>query len=218
MAVDRARGEDLAVAGEDLGRRADDERGIDAVHRVGIAGLADTDDPAVAHADVRLDDAPVVEHDRAGDHEIGRALPLGSRATAPSTRARPCRRRRRSRRRPRSGPPRPRSTGRCRPTGRDRHASARTAARNGAARSHALRPASPGFPVDPSAVRLRPRLVERPADLAAESGDDARRGTARGRRRARCPARTGCSCPRGCRAANPRAAVVERERGFVSAK
>ena len=49
--------------------------GIDAVHRVGVAGLADADDAAVAHADVGLDHAPVVEDQRAGDDQIGRALP-----------------------------------------------------------------------------------------------------------------------------------------------
>ena len=74
VAVDAAGGEDLAVAGEDLGRRADHERGVDAVHRVGVAGLADADDAAVAHADVGLHHAPVVEDHRAGDHEVGRAL------------------------------------------------------------------------------------------------------------------------------------------------
>ena len=61
VAVDGAGGEDRAVAGEDLGRRADDERRVDAVHRVGVAGLADADDAPVADADVGLDDAPVVE-------------------------------------------------------------------------------------------------------------------------------------------------------------
>ena len=46
-------------------RRADHQRRVDAVHRVGVAGLADADDAAVADADVGLHDAPVVEdHDR----------------------------------------------------------------------------------------------------------------------------------------------------------
>ena len=58
-------------------RRADDERGVDAVHGVGVAGLADADDAAVADADVGLDDAPVVEDHRAGDHQVGRALGAG---------------------------------------------------------------------------------------------------------------------------------------------
>ena len=43
----------------------------------GLPGLADRDDPAVADADVGLDDAPVVEDDRAGDDQVGRALGAG---------------------------------------------------------------------------------------------------------------------------------------------
>ena len=67
----------LPLPGEDLGRRADHQIGVDAVHRVGVAGLADADDAPVADADVGLDDAPVVEDDRAGDDEVGRALGPG---------------------------------------------------------------------------------------------------------------------------------------------
>ena len=62
------------LAGDDLGRRADLEPGRDAVLDVGIAGLADRADAAVADADVRLDDAPVVEDDGVGDDEIRRAF------------------------------------------------------------------------------------------------------------------------------------------------
>ena len=83
------------------------------VHRVGVAGLAQRDDPAVPDADVGLDHAPVVEHDRAGDHQVGRALGAGGRRPGPSTRGSPCRRRTRPRRRPaaparRTGPRSPR--------------------------------------------------------------------------------------------------------------
>ena len=77
VAVDRAGGEDPAVAGDDLGGRADHQVGVDAVHGVGVAGLAERDDAAVADADVGLDDAPVVEHDRAGDDRVGGALGAG---------------------------------------------------------------------------------------------------------------------------------------------
>ena len=56
--------------------------GRDAVHGVGVAGLAERDDPAVADADVGLDDAPVVEDDRAGDHQVGRALGPGGQRLA----------------------------------------------------------------------------------------------------------------------------------------
>jgi hypothetical protein len=90
VAVDGAGGEDLAVAGDDLGGRTDHQVGVHAVHRVGVAGLADADDAAVAHADVGLDDAPVVEDDRAGDDQVGRAVgagapdwPIDSRITLP---------------------------------------------------------------------------------------------------------------------------------------
>ncbi len=77
VGVDGSGGEDLAVAGDDLGLGADDEVGVDAVHGVGVAGLADAGDPAVAQADVGLDDAPVVEDDGAGDHGVGGALRAG---------------------------------------------------------------------------------------------------------------------------------------------
>ena len=54
--------------------------GCDAVGDVGVAGLAERDDPPVADADVALDDAPVVEHDDVRDHEVGRALGARRRA------------------------------------------------------------------------------------------------------------------------------------------
>ena len=68
MAVDAAGGEDPALAGEDLGARADPERRVHAVGDVRVAGLAERDDPAVADTDVALEDAPVVEDDRVRDH------------------------------------------------------------------------------------------------------------------------------------------------------
>ena len=43
----------------------------------GLPALPSADDPAVAHADVGLDDAPVVEHERAGDHQVRGALAAG---------------------------------------------------------------------------------------------------------------------------------------------
>jgi hypothetical protein len=51
---------------------------VHAVHRVGVAGLAQGDDATVRDADVGLDDPPVVEHDRSGDHQVGRALGGGA--------------------------------------------------------------------------------------------------------------------------------------------
>ena len=82
VAVDGAGGEDPAVARQDLGRGPDHQRRVDAVHGVGVAGLADADDATVAHADVGLDDAPVVEDHGAGDDQVGRALGAGGRRLA----------------------------------------------------------------------------------------------------------------------------------------
>ncbi len=90
VTVDGAGGDDLAVARDDLGARPDDEVGVDAVHRVGVAGLAQRDDATVADPEVRLDDPPVVEDDDAGDHGVRGALalvardcPIDSRITLP---------------------------------------------------------------------------------------------------------------------------------------
>ena len=77
-----AGGEDLPVAGQHLGAGTDDEVGMDAVHGVGVAGLAERHDPAVPDADVGLDDPPVVEDDGAGDDQVGRALGPGGPALA----------------------------------------------------------------------------------------------------------------------------------------
>ena len=74
MAVDAAGGEDLALAGDDLGAGADDD--IDAGLHVGIAGLADLGDAAVGDRDIGLDDAPVVDDQRVGDDGVDRALGL----------------------------------------------------------------------------------------------------------------------------------------------
>ena len=43
----------------------------------GLPALPSADDPAVADADVGLDDAPVVEDHGAGDDGVGRALGAG---------------------------------------------------------------------------------------------------------------------------------------------
>ncbi len=77
VAVDRARGEDLPVPGDDLRAGPDGQAGMDAVHGVRVAGLTERDDPPVADTDVGLDHPPVVEHHGAGDDEIGRALRAG---------------------------------------------------------------------------------------------------------------------------------------------
>ena len=63
------------LGGVDVRRRADDH--VDAVHRVGVAGLADAGDLAAADADVGGDDPQDrVQHERVGQHPVERALRL----------------------------------------------------------------------------------------------------------------------------------------------
>ena len=88
VGVDAARGDDLGLAGDRLGAGADDD--VDAGLGVGVAGLADRDDPPVLDADVRLDNTPVVEDDSVGNDEVDRAggaglllCPMPSRMTLP---------------------------------------------------------------------------------------------------------------------------------------
>jgi hypothetical protein len=71
MNIERAGGQDLAFTCNRLGAWADDN--IDARLDIRIAGLADTDDAAVLEADIGLDDAPVIDNQRVGDHGIDRA-------------------------------------------------------------------------------------------------------------------------------------------------
>ena len=78
MRVDAAGGDDLALAGDHLGAGADDD--VDAGLDVGVAGLADCGDAAVAERDVGFDDAPVVENEGVGDDGVDRAF--GARALA----------------------------------------------------------------------------------------------------------------------------------------
>ncbi len=69
--VEPAGGEDLALAGDHFGRRADDDG--HARLDVGIARLADGDDPAVLQPDIGLDDAGHrIDDQRVGDHRIDR--------------------------------------------------------------------------------------------------------------------------------------------------
>ncbi len=74
MRVDAAGGQDLALAGDDLGAGADDD--IDIRLHVGIAGLADPRDAAVGDRDIGFHDAPVVDDQRVGDHGVDRAFCL----------------------------------------------------------------------------------------------------------------------------------------------
>ena len=70
VAVDRPGGEDLPLPAEDLRARPDLEQRMDAVGDIGVAGLAERDDPPVAHADVAFHDTGVVEDDGVCDHEV----------------------------------------------------------------------------------------------------------------------------------------------------
>ena len=89
--VDAAGGDDFSFAGDHFGARADDHSGRDAVHDVGIAGLADADDASAADSDVGFYDSPVVHDHRVGDHQIEGAAcevaeadcPMPSRSTLP---------------------------------------------------------------------------------------------------------------------------------------
>ena len=72
VAVDAAGGEDLALAGDRLRARADDD--VDARLHVRVAGLADAGDAPVAQADVGFDDAAVVDDQRVGDDGVDGAL------------------------------------------------------------------------------------------------------------------------------------------------
>jgi hypothetical protein len=71
VAVDAAGGDDVAFAADDLGARADDD--VHARLGVGVAGLADGHDAPALQADVGLDDAPVVDDQRVGQHAVHRA-------------------------------------------------------------------------------------------------------------------------------------------------
>ena len=80
VGVDAAGGEDLALAGDDVGARPDLQLRVHAVGDVGVAAAAERDDPAVPDADVGPDDAPVVEHDRVGDDRVQRTVGAGGAA------------------------------------------------------------------------------------------------------------------------------------------
>ena len=72
MAVDAAGRDDQVFPGDDLGAGTDDQLRINARLDQRIAGLADPHDPAIADADVALDDPPVIEHDGVGDDQVER--------------------------------------------------------------------------------------------------------------------------------------------------
>src|SRR5208282_92676 len=72
MRVDAAGGDNHALAGDDLGARADDD-----VHPrldVGITRLAQPRDRPVLDRDIALDDAPPIDDQRIGDHRVRAVL------------------------------------------------------------------------------------------------------------------------------------------------
>jgi hypothetical protein len=75
VAVESARGEDLALARDHVGAGADDDG--DAGLDVGIAGLADGGDVTLLDGDVGLHNAPGIDDQRIGDDGISRALLVG---------------------------------------------------------------------------------------------------------------------------------------------
>src|SRR4029077_20756170 len=72
MRVDAASGDDLALASDHLGARADDDG--NARLDVGIARLADRGDATGLERDVSLVDAGPVDDHRVGDYRVGGAF------------------------------------------------------------------------------------------------------------------------------------------------
>ena len=70
VGVDAAGGDNLSLAGNDVGAAADDHAGGDAVHDVGAPGLADADDDARLDANVGLVDAGPVDYEGVGDDDV----------------------------------------------------------------------------------------------------------------------------------------------------
>ncbi len=75
MGIDPARRQDFPLAGNHLGPRTNDD--IDAGLYIRIAGLADAGDPAIGNRHVRLNDPPMIDDQRIGNHRIHRALRPG---------------------------------------------------------------------------------------------------------------------------------------------
>ena len=70
--IEAASGQDLALAGDHLGARPDDD--VDARLDVGVAGLADPLDAAALQPNVGLHDAPVIEDEGVGDDRVDGAV------------------------------------------------------------------------------------------------------------------------------------------------
>jgi hypothetical protein len=73
--IDPAGRHDPVFAGDRFGAGPDHD--VDPGLDVGVAGLADTADAAVADADIGLDDAPVVEDHGIGDYSVDGTVGTG---------------------------------------------------------------------------------------------------------------------------------------------
>jgi len=74
VAVQPARGDDFPFTSNHFGRGAYDHARGHSGHEVGVAGLTDGDDAAVANADVGLHDAPVIDDHGVGDDRVERGI------------------------------------------------------------------------------------------------------------------------------------------------
>src|SRR5215471_8794485 len=74
MAVDAASGHNQVLGGDHFSGSAHDQVPVDAAHGVRVSRFADFHDSAVADSDVSLNDAPVIDDERVGDHQIERAV------------------------------------------------------------------------------------------------------------------------------------------------
>ena len=96
VAVDATRGHNHVLARDHFGGCPDHQFRIDALHRIGISGLAGLHDPALSNADVRLHNAPMVDDQRVGDDQIegARGAVRRGRVLVPCRPGSPCRLRR----------------------------------------------------------------------------------------------------------------------------
>src|SRR4029450_8988158 len=69
--------EDPVFPGDDFRGRTDLQARRDTVLNIGVAGFADRRDAAIANADVRLHNSPMIEDDRICDDEVRRARRTG---------------------------------------------------------------------------------------------------------------------------------------------
>ncbi len=74
MAIDAAGSGNQPLSSDRLGAGTDDD--VNARLNIGIAGFANAGDASILDADISLDDAPVIDDQRIGDHGIDRAITL----------------------------------------------------------------------------------------------------------------------------------------------